>query len=56
MGNIFVDEENLSLVTHHDEDHDDDYDDYNTRNTSRVDETTFSTPSSTHKQSTLRLK
>ena len=34
---IFAADENIPLVTHHDEDID--YDDYNTRNTIRVDET-----------------
>ena len=34
---IFADDENIPLVTHHNEDID--YDNYNTRNTIRVDET-----------------
>ena len=46
---IFGDDVNMPLITHHGEDHDDDYDDYNTPNTSRADETTFATPSSTDK-------
>ena len=46
----FVDDENIPLV--HDEDID--YDDYNTPNTSRVDETSFTTTPSTTK--TLRLR
>ena len=47
---IFVDDENIPLV--HDEDID--YDDYNTPNTSRVDETSFTTTPSTTE--TLRLR
>ena len=57
---IFVDNENILLVTHHDKDHDDDndYGDYNTPNTCRVDETTFTTPSlkDNRPTSTLRLR
>ena len=50
----FVDDENIPLV--HDEDIE--YDDYNTPNTSRVDETSFTMPCSTDKgtTSTLRLR
>ena len=54
---LFVDNTNVPLVTHHDEDldddyndaHEDDYDDYKTQNTT-VEETTFATPSSINKQ------
>ena len=57
---IFVNDENIPLVTNHDENHGDDnvYDDYNTPNTSRVDKTTFTMLGSTNKQaaSTLRLR
>ena len=53
---IFVDDENISLVTHHHEgcegDHDDDYNDCNTPITKKADEGTFTTPSSTNKQRT----
>ena len=42
---IFLDDENIPLVTHHEEDcegnHDNDYDICNTPNTSTLDETTF---------------
>ena len=50
----FVDDENIPLV--HDEDIE--YDDYNTPNTSRVDETSFTMPCPTDKgtTSTLRLR
>ena len=50
----FVDDENIPLV--HDEDIE--YDDYNTPNTSRVDETSFTIPGPTDKEttSTLRLR
>ena len=53
----FVNNENIPQITHHDEDHDydKDYDDYDTPNTSKVDETTFLTPSSTDKQETSTL-
>ena len=57
---IFVNNKNIPLVTHHDEDcnDDNDYDDYNTPNTIRIDETIISVPASTDKQktSTLRLR
>ena len=46
----FVDEETIPLVQ------DEDYDDYNTPNTSRVDETSFTEPDTTEATSTLRLK
>ena len=48
---IFVDEEAIRMV-HQDED----YDDYNTPNTSRVDETSFTEPEATEATSTLRLR
>ena len=50
----FVDDEKIPLV--HDEDIE--YDDYNTPNTSRVDETSFTIPGPTDKEttSTLRLR
>ena len=46
----FVDEETIPLVQ------DEDYDDYNTSNTSRVDETSFTEPDSTEARSTLKLR
>ena len=46
----FIDDEAISLV------HEEDYDDYNTLNTSRVDETSFTEPDSTETTSTLQLK
>ena len=42
----------MLLVTHQDRDDDNDYDDYNKSNTNTVNETM---PSSTDKESTLRL-
>ena len=48
----FVDEEDIPMV-HQD---DDDYDDYNTPNTSRGDETSFTVPDTTEATSTLRLR
>ena len=48
----FVDDENILLV----QDEDIDYDDYNTPNTSKVDETSFTMPGSTEKDKTLRLR
>ena len=47
----FVDEEDIPIVH---QDHD--YDDYNTANTSRVDETSFTVPDTTEATSTLRLR
>ena len=47
-----VDEESIPLV----EDKDRDYDDYNTPNTSRVDETSFTEPDPTKATSTLQLR
>ena len=41
--------------THHDEDREDDYDDYNTPSTVSVDNTTFSIPDTTDKETTLTL-
>ena len=46
----FVDDETIPLVQ------DEDYDDYNTPNTSRVDETSFTEPDATKATSTLKLK
>ena len=46
----FVDEETIPLVQ------DEDYDDYNTPNTSRVDETSFTGPDATDATSNLQLK
>ena len=46
----FVDEETIPLVQ------DEDYDDYNTPNTSRVDETSFTEPDTTEATSTLQLR
>ena len=43
------DDENISLI--HDEDID--YDDYNTPNTSKVDEASFTMPGSANKETTL---
>ena len=52
MGNpVFVNEEDIPMVHE-----DDDYDDYNTLNTSRVDETSFTVPDTTEATSTLRLR
>ena len=47
----FVNEEDVPMV-HQD---DDDYDDYNTPNTSRADETSFTVPDTTEATSTLRV-
>ena len=46
----FVDEETIPLVQ------DEDYDDYNTPDTSRVDETSFTEPDTTEATSTLQLR
>ena len=46
----FVDEETIPLVQ------DEDYDDYNTPNTSRIDETSFTEPDATEATSTLQLR
>ena len=48
---MFVDEEDIPMV-HQDED----YDDYNTPNTSRIDETSFTEPDATEATSTLQLR
>ena len=53
---IFIDYENIPLVTHYDENYDNDYNDYNTPNTSRVDETTFTMPGPTDIQATSTLR
>ena len=45
----FVDEETIPLVQ------DEDYDDYNTPNTSRVDESSFTEPDATETTSTLQF-
>ena len=51
MDNLaFVDENNIPLVQQ-----DEDYDDYNTPNTSRIDEASFTVPDATEVTSTLRL-
>ena len=47
----FVDEEDVPMIHQ-----DDDYDDYNTPDTSRIDETSFTVPDATEATSTLRLK
>ena len=47
---MFVDEETISLVQ------DEDYDYYNTPNTSRVDETSFTEPDTTDATSDLQLR
>ena len=55
---IFVDDENIPLVAHHDKDQDanhyDDYNDYKTPNVTD-EETKFTTPSPTNKQPTSTL-
>ena len=48
---VFVDEEVIPMV-HQDED----YGDYNTLNTSRIDETSFTGPDTTEATSTLQLR
>ena len=48
---MFGDEEDISMVHQ-----DDDYDDYNTPNTSRVHETSFTVPDTAEATSTLRLR
>ena len=48
---VFVDEETILMVHQ-----DDDYDDYNTPNTSRIDETSFTEPDTTEATSTLQLR
>ena len=48
---IFVDEETIPMI-HRDED----YDDYNTPNTSRIDETSFTEPDATEATSFLQLR
>ena len=51
MDNLrFVDQETITLVQ------DEDYHDYNTPNTSRVDETSFTGPDATDATSNLQLK
>ena len=51
MGNPrFADEETIPLVQ------DEDYDNYNTPNTSRIDETSFTKPDATEATSTLQLR
>ena len=51
MDNLaFVDENNIPLVQQ-----DEDYDDYNTPNTSRIDEASFTVPDAAEVTSTLRL-
>ena len=47
----FVDEEDVPMIHQ-----DDDYDDYNTPDTSRIDETSFTVPDATEATPTLRLK
>ena len=48
----FVDEEDIPLI-HQDKE---DYNDYNTPNTGRIDETSFTVPDATETTSTLRLR
>ena len=48
----FRDEENIPMI-HQDEEN---YDDYNTRDTSRIDETSFTVPDTTEVTLTLRLR
>ena len=48
---MFVDEETIGMVHQ-----DDDYDYFNTPNTSRIDETSFTIPDTTEATSTLRLR
>ena len=50
---VFVDEENFPMIQ---DEEDDDYDNYNTPNTSRIDETSFTVPDTTKATSTLRLR
>ena len=47
----FIDEEDILLVYQ-----DEDYDEYNTPNTSRIDEKSFTLPDATEATSTLRLR
>ena len=49
---MFVNKEDIPMV-HQD---DDNYDDYNTPNTSRTDETSFTVPDTTEATSTLRVR
>ena len=55
---LFVDNKNIQQVTHHDKDcsNDNYYDDYNTPDSNRVDETTFTTPNSADKKATSTLQ
>ena len=48
---VFVDKETIPMA-HQDED----YDDYNTPNTSRIDDTSFTVPDTTEATSTLQLR
>ena len=48
---VFVDEKTISMVHQ-----DDDYDDYNTPNTSRIDETSFTEPDTTKTTPSLQLR
>ena len=48
---VFVNEENIPMAHQ-----DDDYDDYNTPNTNRVDDTSFTVPDTTEATSTLQLR
>ena len=48
---VFVDEETTPLVHQ-----DDNYDDYNTPNTIRIDETSFTVPDTTEATSTIQLR
>ena len=48
---VFLDEEHIPMVHE-----DNDYDDYNTLNTSRIDETSFTVPDAMEATSTLRLR
>ena len=47
----FVNDEDIPVVNQ-----DEDYDDYNTPNTSRIDETSFTVPDATEATSTLQLR
>ena len=51
---IFVDDENMTLTTHHHEDID--YDDYNKPNVSKANEREFKSPSITEKETTSILR
>ena len=53
---VFLNDENIPMVTHNGEDRKSDIDDYNASNTSRVDETKYAVPGSTDKQATPNVR